>query len=274
MKTKLGTVKLLQGQNYGSYTSIVKKTLPDLVKSAEPVPYILISGTHLPWKGASNNPAQPLFYVGNTKDWIKWTKASKTLTLKDYSYGTCKVAMQGDKAQIRLVSEKGQLTNPMPFKPLGKIFEKMKPKMFFTVVDGWEAAPVTTKGVKPAPVGKEDPKATAINQKFAPKATTDRQQFEAAIDGIHTPKELDAAIKGLVLQAKQWEAVLKKNKQQETNALKEFKAYLATAQKEWAQVRPLYEDWLKKQKILEEKGFTEERFKALEEANAKIQALT
>lgn len=273
MKTKLGTVKLLQGQNYGSYASILKKSLPELVKSPEPVPYVLISGTHLPWKGAANDPAQPLFYVGNNKDWVKWIKANNDLTLKDYSYGTCKVAMQGDKAQISLVNEKGQLTNPMPFKPLGKIFEKMKPKMFFTVVEGWEGTPVATKGLEQSPVSKEDPKALAIDQKFAPKVTTDRKQFEDAIDGIRTPKELDTALQNLLVQAKQWEGVLKKNKQQETNSLKEFKNYLATAQKEWAQVRPLYNDWLNKQKIIEEKGFTEERFKALEEANAKIQAL-
>jgi hypothetical protein len=274
MKTKLGTVKLLEGQNYGSYASIVKKTLPDLVKSTEPTSYVLISGAHLPWKGAANNPDQPLFYVGNTKDWIKWTKANKDLTLKDYSYGTCKVAMEGDKAQIRLLSEKGQLTNPMPFKPLGKIFAKMKPKMFFTVVEGWEDTTAVPTDVKKAPASKQAPKAAAIDQKFAPKATTDRQQFEAAIDGIHSPKELDEALKGLLLQAKQWEAVLKKNGQNDTEALIAFKTYLTKSQQEWKQIRPLYDDWLKKQKIIEEQGFTEERFQALEAANAKIQALS
>ena len=103
----------------------------------EPIDYILIAGEQLSWKENPQSAEQPLFYVGNTKDWVKWAKSNKAVNLKDYSYGQCRLSLDGDKATVQLLAEKGQLAKPQTLKPLQKVFKRMKPKVFFEVVEGW-----------------------------------------------------------------------------------------------------------------------------------------
>lgn len=271
MKTKLGSVNKLKGLSYSNYEGLLKKLLPEIANETTPQQYILLAGSKLPWKQNPNNPDQPLLYIGSTKDWIKWAKENK-VSLKEFSYGTCKVQWKDGVATIQLVPEKGQLLSSQGFKPITKVFKTLKPKVFLETVEGWEVDPLGTAPSK-TPVSKENPKAAAIDQKFTPEVTASRAHFDQAVDGVHSTKQLDQHLKDLILQAKQWEAILKKNKQEPTTALKEFKSYLVQAQQDWKKVRPLYDDWLKKQQIIEQKGFTEERFQALQAANAKIQAI-
>lgn len=265
MKTKLGSVNKLKGLTYSNYEGLLKKELPELAQETAPQQYIIIVGGSLPWK-QGKHPEHHLLYIGNIKDWAKWVKDNK-LAVKEYSLGTCKVQLKDGVATVQLLSEKGQLFSSQSFKHLAKSFKDKKPKIFFEIVDSWKATPPK------APVSKENPKAVAIDQKFAPQVKANRQYFDQAVDGSHSTKQLDQHLKDLILQAKQWEAILKKNKQAPTAALQEFKSYLVQAQQDWKKVRPLYDDWLKKQQIIEQKGFTEERFQALQAANAKIQAI-
>lgn len=174
MKTKLGSVKKLEGLSYNNYEGLLKKTLPSLDGETEPLDYILIAGEQLDWKEQPKSEEQPLFYVGNTKDWVKWIKGSKTITLKDYCYGTCQITLEGDKANVQLLPEKGQLAKPQTLKPLAKVFKRMKPKVFFEVVEGW---PEATSQVT-AEAGSEDA-STAAALELAKTFLTQHKQFTA-----------------------------------------------------------------------------------------------
>ena len=144
MKTKLGTPDKVKNLSYSNYGALLKKALPPLHNAPEPESYVMISGAKLPWKGAPNNPEQPLFYVGDIKQWVKWLKTQKTITLDDYSFGLCKLTLEGDKAQVRLLSEKGKLAKPTALKEVQKVFKTMKPKVFFEAVEAFDAPVVDT----------------------------------------------------------------------------------------------------------------------------------
>ena len=263
MKMKLGTVDKVKGLSYGNYGALLKKELPALSTAVEPVGYLLLAGANLPWKGGANNPAQPLFYVGDTIQWGKWLKTQKKIGLNDYSYGLCKVSLQGEKADVKLLPEKGKLAKPTAIKPIQKVFKGMKPKIFFEMVEALEGAGGAPDSTKT--------KALTLNQKHYQELSKERYFLESSLEDLQLPKLIDQRLRDFSNKVKQWEAELAKAKEKPTKELQEIQGYLAKAIKDWKPLRPLYSDWLNKKDLLEREGFTEERYQALVAANKKIQ---
>lgn len=262
---KLGTVDKLKSLSYGNYSTLLKKELPALASAVEPTEYLLLSGTQLPWKEGANSPEQPLFYVGDTKQWIKWLKTQKKITLNDYSYGVCKVQMNGEKADVQLLPEKGKLAKPATLKPIQKVFKGMKPKVFFELVESLEG----TASGGTAPRTTEAP--LSLNGKYHQELSKEQYFLESSLEDLQTPKEIDQHIRDFSAKVKQWESDLAKAKEKPSKELQEIKGYLAKTIKDWKQLRPLYSDWLNKKEILEKEGFSEKRYQDLVEANKKIQ---
>lgn len=135
MKAKLGKLKAIETTQYNGYKGLLKKKIlaglsqPDMI-----LDYLLIDSEMLSWNGESPTDDQPLFYLGQTTSWKKDIKASKDMTLKNYSYGQCKLIQVGTSVQVALCPEKGKLTQAALLKPIKKIFKTFKPKVFFEVV--------------------------------------------------------------------------------------------------------------------------------------------
>lgn len=141
MKAKLGKLDAVKGLNYNSYQALVKKTVAEILSDASTngiSDYVLVGGEHLTWGGVAGKADQPLLYLGKKNTWEKDLKASKTMDLKAYSYGTCKVVKIGTDIQISLCPEKGKLTQDSLLKPIKKVFKAFKPKTFFEVVSDLE----------------------------------------------------------------------------------------------------------------------------------------
>ncbi|WP_052600335.1 hypothetical protein [Aureispira sp. CCB-QB1] len=137
MKAKLGTFRAIKNTKYGSYQSLFKKKVMEVLKDPKAnatCDYVLVSGEHLSWNGASTNEEQPLLFLGQKTSWEKEVKANKTMDLKAYSYGTCKLVKVGSDLQIVLCPEKGKLTQDTLLKPLKKVFKSFKPKAYLEVV--------------------------------------------------------------------------------------------------------------------------------------------
>lgn len=146
MKAKLGKMNQVGNVKHGAYVLLLRNflkeaaTIPDAVYD-----YVLVKGECLTWKGDTGpSEEQPLLYLGKKMAWEKDLKGNKEYTLKDYSYGQCKIVQVGTDAHLSLLPEKGKLTDDSQLKPLKKVFKKMKPKVFFEVVGDLtevEAAP-------------------------------------------------------------------------------------------------------------------------------------
>lgn len=139
MKMKLGAIDKLEKLSYENYELLLKKELPSFVDQIDPIEYMLISGSVLPWKDGSTSDETPMLYLGDTDKWIKWIRAQKNVDLDDYSYGVCRVTLANDKAQVALLPEKGKLTTPTNLKAIQRVFKTMKPKVFFEVVEELES---------------------------------------------------------------------------------------------------------------------------------------
>lgn len=274
MKQKLGAATKLKSLTYSNYTGLLKKELLPLCGSADPLKYILVAGSALTWKQQPKSPTQPLFYVGDLKDWIKWVGAQK-LTLKEYSYGTCKLVVEKDTVQVRLLPQKGSLAETPAMTAIAKIFKGVKPKLAFTVVKEWTAAPLAAaKGAPKAKAAAIDPKAAAIDKKFGTPAITSRQNFEQAVEKAQEAAQLDQHLKELFVQIKTWQAAYKKNKQDETPAFKDLSLFVREASTSWKKMRPLYADWQKRQEEINKKGANPARLKALQKAYETLQAFS
>ncbi|WP_264788108.1 hypothetical protein [Aureispira anguillae] len=137
MKAKLGKLDAVNNTKYGSYQSLFKKKVMEVLKDPKAngtCDYVLVSGEHLSWNGGSTSEEQPLLFLGQKTSWEKEVKASKTMDLKAYSYGTCKLVKVGSDVQIALCPEKGKLTQDTLLKPLKKVFKSFKPKAYLEVV--------------------------------------------------------------------------------------------------------------------------------------------
>lgn len=152
MKAKLGKLDAVNATNYGSYKALFKKKVKEISEDPKTngiCDYVLVSGAYLSWNGASESETQPLLFLGQKTSWIKEIKASKTMNLKAYSYGTCKLVKVGSDVEIALCPEKGKLTQDTLLKPLKKIFKSFKPKTYLEVVaDLNEVESSTTGGVE------------------------------------------------------------------------------------------------------------------------------
>lgn len=147
MKAKLGKLDAVKGLKYNGYQALLKKTVKEVLGDASTngvCDYVLVAGQHLAWGGGNSEEGQPLLYLGKKNTWEKDLKASKTMDLKAYSYGTCKVVQVGTDIQISLCPEKGKLTQDNLLKPIKKIFKTFKPKTFFEVVGDLNAVESTS----------------------------------------------------------------------------------------------------------------------------------
>lgn len=142
MKAKLGKLALVEKLPYGNYAAILKKEVKAIVRDAKSggfCKYVLIAGEHLSWKGEPNQDSQPLLYLApKTSSLVKDVKANKEMDVKSYSYGICKLVDIGSAVEVQLCPDKGKLAQPAQIKPLAKVFKKFKPKLFFSVVDGFD----------------------------------------------------------------------------------------------------------------------------------------
>lgn len=136
MENKIKKIDSLAKLDYTGYQKIIKSSWEDLIGAPEPIGFALVTGDALPWKNAKPQELveQPLLYMGSTNKWKTELNGHSTMTLKDYSYGHCRVVPVGKAIHVYLVPEKGKLTDDKLLKPIKKILKKFKPKVFLEVV--------------------------------------------------------------------------------------------------------------------------------------------
>ncbi len=158
MENKLKKIDSLSKIDYNGYQKILKSSWEELVGAPEPIGFALIAGTHLPWKNAKPQELeeQPLLYLGAINKWKTELNGHDTMTLKDFSYGECKVVAVGKAIHVYLVPAKGKLTDDKLLKPIKKELKKFKPKVFLEVVDDLSAVEDSTQETDGAEQATDD----------------------------------------------------------------------------------------------------------------------
>lgn len=141
MESKIKKIDSIAKLDYAGYQKIVKSSWEELIAETAPSGFALVEGSPLPWKNAEPKelPEQPLLYIGPINKWKTELNGHATMTLKEYSYGACRVVAVGKTIHVYLIPEKGKLTDDKLLKPIKKVLKKFKPKVFLEVVADFAA---------------------------------------------------------------------------------------------------------------------------------------